>query len=90
VELTVSDSSEQLEVDLVLVAVGRQPRFQGLGLDRLGIQMNNGAIATDDFGRSSQPHIYAVGDVRGGLMLAHKASAEADKSLNPRSRTGLS
>jgi dihydrolipoamide dehydrogenase len=81
VELTGSDSPEQLEVDLVLVAVGRQPRVEGLGLDRLGIRMNKGAIATDDVGRTSLPHIYAVGDVRGGLMLAHKASAEAEVAV---------
>jgi len=81
VELTASDSSEQLEVDLVLVAVGRQPRVEGLGLDRIGIRMNKGAIATDDTGRTSLPHIYAVGDVRGGLMLAHKAGAEAEVAV---------
>jgi len=81
VELTASDSPEQLEVDLVLVAVGRKPRVEGLGLERLEIRMNKGAIATDDVGRTSLPHIYAVGDVRGGLMLAHKAGAEAEVAV---------
>jgi dihydrolipoamide dehydrogenase len=65
-------------VDTVLVAVGRRPRVQGLGLERIGLRLEHGAILTDDVGRSSIPHIYAVGDVRGGLLLAHKAGAEAE------------
>lgn len=80
--------------DLVLVATGRRPRTAGLGLDALGLQMNQGAIATDEFGRTSIPHIYAVGDVRGGWQLAHKAGAEAECSVahmlgNPHSMSAL-
>lgn len=65
-----------LGVDAVLVAVGRRPRLTGLS--RLELRMDKGALATDDFCRTSLSHVYAVGDVRGGPLLAHKASAEAE------------
>lgn len=67
-----------LPVDTVLVAVGRSPRVQGLALERIGIRMDKATIATDEFCRTSLPHVYAVGDVRGGPLLAHKAGADAE------------
>jgi dihydrolipoamide dehydrogenase len=78
VAFTHGGSEHQRVVDCMLVAVGRRPRVQGLGLERIGLRLEHGAILTDDVGRSSIPHIYAVGDVRGGLLLAHKAGAEAE------------
>ncbi len=69
---------EQAEFDAVLVAVGRRPNSGNLGLDKAGITVNQrGFIEVDDHCQTSQSHIYAVGDVVGEPMLAHKASHEA-------------
>ena len=76
--VTAANGRTTLAADAVLVAVGRRPRTQGLGLERLGLRIAHGAVATDAFCRTSLPHVYAVGDVRGGPLLAHKASAEAE------------
>jgi len=64
--------------DTVLVAVGRRPRWEELAVERAGITVQGGAIVTDDYCRTVVAHVYAVGDVRGGLQLAHKAAAEAE------------
>ncbi|ELZ29376.1 dihydrolipoamide dehydrogenase [Halogeometricum pallidum JCM 14848] len=63
--------------DKVLVAVGRQPVTDTLGLKNIGLLPNgNGFIETDRHGRTSVEHVFAVGDVAGEPMLAHKASKE--------------
>ncbi len=64
-----------LAADQLLVAVGRQPNTEGLGLGVAGIDVDErGAIPVDEFGRSSLEHVYAVGDVNGGIQLAHAAT----------------
>ena len=61
----------------VLVAVGREPVTDTLGLENVGIEPNeDGFIETDDRARTEKDHIFAIGDVAGEPMLAHKASAE--------------
>lgn len=63
--------------DVVLVAVGRKPNTDELGLEQAGIQLDErGFIKVDKQLRTSVPHIYAIGDVAGGALLAHKASYE--------------
>lgn len=69
-------SSQSLEVDIVLVATGRQPYIEHLGLENLGIKTNKGRIETDQHWQTNIPHIYAIGDVTDGPMLAHKAEEE--------------
>jgi dihydrolipoamide dehydrogenase len=65
------------EYEQVLVAVGRRPNSDGIGLDTVGIEVDGGGtIATDSECRTSQPNIFAIGDVAPGPMLAHKASRE--------------
>jgi dihydrolipoamide dehydrogenase len=64
-------------VDYLLVAVGVSGCIEGLGLEATGIEVQRGFILTDAECRTSVPNIYAIGDVRGGMLLAHKASAEA-------------
>lgn len=60
--------------DLILVAVGRRPNHDDLGLDVAGVMVDeNGFITVDEQGRTSAQHIFAVGDVTGEPMLAHKA-----------------
>ena len=66
-----------LKFDKVLVAVGRRPYFEGLGIEKLNIELSkNGTIKVDNNFSTSIKGIYAIGDVIEGPMLAHKASAE--------------
>ncbi|MCX8502111.1 MAG: dihydrolipoyl dehydrogenase [Alphaproteobacteria bacterium] len=67
----------QLEADVILVAVGRRPNSDGLGLEALGIVRDSrGTIEVDEDFRTAIPSVRAVGDVIAGPMLAHKASEE--------------
>jgi dihydrolipoamide dehydrogenase len=69
--------AETLDCDVVLVAVGRAPNTQGLGLGNLGVKTDNrGRIIVDEKFATSVPGIYAIGDVIAGPMLAHKAEEE--------------
>jgi dihydrolipoamide dehydrogenase len=65
-----------LDAEALLVAVGRAPVTDGLGLDRLGVTLERGYIAVDEGMQTNVPGIYAVGDVIPGLQLAHVAAAE--------------
>jgi dihydrolipoamide dehydrogenase len=68
-----------VEADLMLVAVGRAPLVEGLGLEELGVQVDGRAgIGTDDHRRTAVPHIYAVGDCAGYWQLAHTAFREGE------------
>ena len=63
--------------DCVLVAVGRKPNTQNLGLEKLGIAANEkGFLEVDDRRRTKLEHVFAIGDITGEPMLAHKASHE--------------
>ncbi|MDO6726130.1 dihydrolipoyl dehydrogenase [Cognatishimia sp. 1_MG-2023] len=71
------DAEEVLDADVVLVATGRKPYSEGLGLDALGVKMTErGQIAVDGKWATNVPGIYAIGDVIEGPMLAHKAEDE--------------
>ena len=77
VEPAAGGAAETIEADVVLVAVGRVPYTQGLGLDALGVQLDRrGAIETDAHFSTNVTGIYAIGDVIAGPMLAHKAEDE--------------
>jgi dihydrolipoamide dehydrogenase len=70
-------NAETLDCDVVLVAVGRTPNTQGLGLGDVGVRCDNrGRVVVDDKFATSVPGIYAIGDVIKGPMLAHKAEEE--------------
>ena len=70
--------SEELLFDRVLIAVGRKPNSEGLGLERIGLTPDQkGFLPVDNQLRTAQPHIFAVGDLVGNPMLAHKAVHEA-------------
>ncbi|MGF1554520.1 MAG: dihydrolipoyl dehydrogenase [Paracoccaceae bacterium] len=82
-ELTVNyklrkdDSEHQLSADVVLLATGRRPFTDGLGLSEVGVETTEkGQVRTDDHWRTSVDGIYAIGDVIAGPMLAHKAEDE--------------
>ena len=71
------EGGDPIEADRVLVAVGRKPNTENLGLDAAGVALTDrGFIEVDDHWQTSAANIYAVGDVVGGAMLAHKAEEE--------------
>jgi dihydrolipoamide dehydrogenase len=81
VKVTVSPTkggdSRILETDKVLQAIGFAPRTQGYGLEVAGVNLTDrGAIEIDDYMRTNVPHIYAIGDCTGKLLLAHTAEAQ--------------
>ncbi len=77
VEPAAGGAPEVLDADVVLVAIGRTPYTEGLGLDDVGIARDQrGRIEVDAHFRTSAPGIYAIGDVIRGPMLAHKAGDE--------------
>ena len=76
-KLRKDDSDNTLDADIVLLATGRKPYTDGLGLDALNVtQTDRGQIATDGHFATSIPGIYAIGDAITGPMLAHKAEDE--------------
>jgi dihydrolipoamide dehydrogenase len=70
------EEEKEVIADKILIAVGRRPNIENLGLDKIGIRVHEGAIAVDERMQTSIPDIYAVGDVTGGYMLAHVAMAQ--------------
>jgi dihydrolipoamide dehydrogenase len=81
--------TEQIMAERLMSAVGVTGNIEGLGLERLGVRTDRGCINTDGFGRTTVPGVYAIGDVAGPPMLAHKAEhegvvcVEAIKGLHP-------
>jgi dihydrolipoamide dehydrogenase len=67
-----------LDADKVLVSVGRRPNWEGLGLEEVGVKVERGFVTVDKRMRTNVPGVYAIGDVAGQPMLAHKASREAE------------
>jgi dihydrolipoamide dehydrogenase len=77
VEPAAGGAAETIEADVVLVAIGRVPFTEGLGLEALGVKKDNrGRIVIDEHFRTNVAGIYAIGDVVAGPMLAHKAEDE--------------
>lgn len=75
VQLTVNEELQHFEK--VLVAVGREAITNGLGIENTDIKIDNGFIQVNKNGQTKEAHIYAAGDVIGGIQLAHVASHEA-------------
>src|SRR5690348_10703654 len=81
--------TQTLTVDRVISAVGVVGNIENLGLEKLGVKTDRGAIVIDGYGRTNVPGIYAIGDVAGPPLLAHKAEhegvicVEAIKGLKP-------
>ena len=70
-------AAETLEAEVVLLAIGRRPYTEGLGLESVGIVPNKRGFIETDHGRTSAAGVWAIGDVTPGPMLAHKAEEEA-------------
>ena len=81
--------TQSLTVDRVIAAVGVVGNVENLGLEKVGVKTERGAVVIDEFNRTSVPGIYAIGDVAGPPLLAHKAEhegvicVEAIKGLKP-------
>ncbi len=76
-KLRKNDKEDMLEADVVLVATGRRPYTDGLGLEALGVEMTDrGQIKTNEKWQTNVPGVYAIGDAIEGPMLAHKAEDE--------------
>ena len=81
--------TQQMTVDRVISAVGVVGNIENLGLEKLGVKTDRGTIVTDGYAKTNVPGIYAIGDVAGPPMLAHKAEhegvicVEAIKGLKP-------
>jgi len=73
---TADDETKAVEAERVLIAVGRAPLVEDLGLEEAGVKLENAFIAVDRRLATSAPGVYAIGDVAGPPLLAHKASHE--------------
>lgn len=69
-------ATQQIEAEVVLSAVGIAPNIEGIGLEELGIAVENGKVKVDEYYRTNVEGVYAIGDIVAGQALAHVASAE--------------
>ena len=76
------EQAETLTVDRVLVATGRTPVLDGIDIEKLGLATDGPYLKVDARLETSLPGVFAIGDVVGGAMLAHKASAEAEAAVD--------
>jgi dihydrolipoamide dehydrogenase len=79
VELAQDRAPVQIDTDKILMSIGRRPNSENLGLDLAGVTVDKrGFVTADDQLRTNVPGIYAIGDLIGGMMLAHKATKEGE------------
>lgn len=79
VKIEQDGKQQSIECDVVLVAVGMRPNGKGLGLEQVGVRVDErGFVPTDSQGRTNVKSIYAIGDVSGAPLLAHKAMKEGE------------
>jgi len=76
VSIKTKKGTEEVEADIVLSAVGITPNTEGIGLEDLGVETENGRVKVDEFYRTNVEGVYAIGDILTGPALAHVASAE--------------
>ena len=73
---------EKVKADKILCSIGRRAVTAGIGLENIGVNLERGAIVTDDMMRTNVANVYAVGDVNAKVMLAHTAYREAEVAIN--------
>ncbi|GEL77391.1 dihydrolipoyl dehydrogenase [Tenuibacillus multivorans] len=76
IQAELKGEKQTYKADQMLVSVGRAPNVDNIGLENTDIVVENGAIKTNEFYQTKESHIYAIGDVIGGMQLAHVASHE--------------
>ncbi|MBR5439465.1 MAG: dihydrolipoyl dehydrogenase [Clostridia bacterium] len=74
--------TQKIESEKVLLSIGRRAVTQGFGLENINVNLERGAIVTDEQMRTNVANVYAVGDVNGKVMLAHTAYREAEVAIN--------
>ncbi|MBR5192448.1 MAG: dihydrolipoyl dehydrogenase [Clostridia bacterium] len=74
--------SQKVEAEKILCSIGRRAVTQGFGLENIGVNLERGAIVTDEQMRTNVANVYAAGDVNGKIMLAHTAYREAEVAIN--------
>ena len=74
--------TQEAEADKVLLSIGRRANTKDVGLENIGVEMNRGAVVTDEHMKTNVPNVYAIGDVNAKIMLAHVAYREADVAVN--------
>jgi dihydrolipoamide dehydrogenase len=77
VELT-DGKTATIDTDKILMSIGRRPNSENIGLETIGVKVEKGFIQVDEHLRTNVGGIYAIGDVVGGMMLAHKATKEGE------------
>lgn len=82
VNYELNGKTETVEADKVLLSIGRRPATHGLGLENIGVEMNRGAILTDEQCRTNVAGVFATGDCNGKMMLAHVAYRESEVAVN--------
>lgn len=75
---SILDSGDVLESDRVLLSIGRKLNTENIGIDSLGIKLDKGKVVVDRYLRTNIPNIYAIGDIIGGQLFAHKAFKEGE------------
>lgn len=73
---------EKVNADKILLSIGRRAVTANIGLENIGVNLERGAIVTDDKMRTNVANVYAAGDVNGKVMLAHTAYREAEVAIN--------
>ncbi|MFV0352092.1 MAG: dihydrolipoyl dehydrogenase [Oscillospiraceae bacterium] len=76
------DGTHTVPADKVLLSIGRRAASTDLGLESIGVEMNRGAVVTDEHMRTNVSGVYAAGDINGKSMLAHTAYREAEVAIN--------
>ncbi len=71
-------TGEEIHTEKVLVSIGRKLNSDSIGLENIGVKTERGKILIDEYLRTNIPNVYAIGDVTGGLLLAHKAMKEGE------------
>ena len=71
-------NGEVIQSEKVLVSIGRKLNSDGIGLENIGVKTDRGRVVVDEYLRTNIPDVYAIGDVTGGLLLAHKAMKEGE------------
>lgn len=77
-----NNENKQAEADKVLLSIGRRANTRDLGLEKIQVLVERGAVVTDDKMQTNIPNVYAAGDVNGRSMLAHTAYREAEVAVN--------
>ena len=72
------DGEETVEVEKLLVVAGRVPNTEGIGLEETGVRLDRGFVVTGDYCETSVPGLYAIGDITGPPLLAHRASRQGE------------